>query len=24
LRLSWQVDDREYFHEQQIVIGSKS
>jgi len=24
LRLSWQVDGREYFHEQQVVIGSKS
>jgi nitrogen fixation protein FixH len=24
LRLSWQVDGREYFHEQQLVIGSKS
>lgn len=23
LRLSWQVDGREYFHEQQLVIGSK-
>jgi hypothetical protein len=24
LRLSWRVDGREYFHEQQVVIGSKS
>lgn len=24
LRLRWQVDGREYFHEQQVVIGSKS
>jgi nitrogen fixation protein FixH len=24
LRLTWQVDGREYFHEQQVVIGAKS
>ena len=24
LRLSWQIDGREYFYEQQVVIGSKS